>query len=354
MKIAVDCRMIGTGGIGSYISELIPFFTRRYDCLLIGTAAECQQFQNTAHTRFISCQIQPFSLAELFYFPSDCLKEINACDIYYTPYCNIPGGIRIPVCSTIHDIVFLDIPGLSSRVGTAARRFLYQRAIKRSKILFTVSNFSRERIHTHLHCTIPIVVTYNAAPAYLAEPFKIQPEKTNTILFVGNIKKHKGLKTLLDAFTLACAAGCTARLVIVGNADNFRTGDEETVKRINSMSSERISFTGRISDETLKTLYAQAALLVQPSDYEGFGMPPLEALSVGTPVLLSDIPVFREIYHDFPVTYFASGDSRDLAEKLTQCLTGPRKIIKIPQVYSFERTASVIFQTLDTLKMNLK
>lgn len=320
LKIAIDCRMIGSGGIGSYISELVPWLLEEHECLLIGTHEQCMDFVRMKNVEFCFCDVKPFSFDEMFMFPKEVLEKIHQYDFFFTPYCNIPGGIRIPVFSTIHDVVFLDVPSLTGFLGRLGRKFFYQRAINLSEEIFTVSEFSASRIRANLRCAKPISITYNAAPSFLSKDDGTEKtEKTGTILFVGNIKKHKGLKTLLDAFVLAVREGFQKKLLIVGNAENFRTGDEETVARLRELSSElegKIEFTGKVSNEQIKQLYKEADFLVQPSLYEGFGMPPLEAMTVGTPAIVSDIPVFKEIYDGFPVTFFKVSDPRDLADKM--------------------------------------
>lgn len=354
MKIAIDCRMIGSGGIGSFISELIPFFIEENECLLIGSHEQCTPFLRQQNVEFCFCDIKPFSLKEIFAFDSEVLEKINHCDVYFTPYCNIPGGIAKPVFSVIHDVVFLDIKEMTGFSGRLIRKMFYQRAVNYSDAVFTVSAFSKERILHHLHCKKPVEIIYNGIPSYLKEPFeKGLPEKQDQLLFVGNIKKHKGLKTLLDAFEKARKSDSTfkSKLLIVGNADNFRTGDEETVKRLSELSSKEglIEFTGRISNEELKYLYASSRLLVQPSLYEGFGIPPLEALSSGTAALISDIPVFREIYQKLPVTFFKAGDSDDLCQKLLSLSKeSPSKINTedIVNFYSYSRSAKKIIEVM--------
>ena len=102
MKIAIDCRMIGSGGIGSYVSELVPHFLENNECLLLGTHEQCMDFVRMANVEFCYCDVKPFSFEEMFSFPKEVLDKIHQYDFYFTPYCNIPGGIRIPVFSTIH------------------------------------------------------------------------------------------------------------------------------------------------------------------------------------------------------------------------------------------------------------
>lgn len=345
-RIAVDCRMIGTGGIGSFISELLPYFIDGNECLLIGTHEQCADFIKTGEADFCFCDIQPFSVRELIGFPPDVCAKINHCDFYFTPYCNIPAGITIPIFSTIHDVVFLDVPGLTGFFGKKIRKLFYQRAVNASAAVFTVSEFSRERILHHLRCKKPLEIVYNAAPAYLAQPLEAPVQKRNQILFVGNIKKHKGLHTLLDAFEIASENGFSAKLVIVGNADNFRTGDVETVRRLSGFTAEKIEFTGRITNDELKMLYAQSRFLVQPSLYEGFGIPPLEALTVGTPALVSDIPVFKEIYAGFPVEFFKTGNAQDLAQKMLAFKDHEIDARELPGTYSYKNSAEKILDVM--------
>lgn len=366
MKLAIDCRMTNSGGVGSYLNALLPYLTKKNECTLLGDKNELEKFKDEK-TTVISLDTKTFSLKELFAFPKEILKKINGCDIFYSPYFNVPGritgGIKIPVFTTIHDVVFLDVPGLASKTGTLARKFFYRYAVLKSEKIFTVSEFSKERIIHHLKCRKPVVVTYNAVPDWFSRdtesaeknsknasapaesPHEIQKE--NSILFVGNIKKHKGLSVLIDALIIAKKKGFNLTLKIVGNSENFRTADETVFKKIKDAPEGSVEFTGRISDEELNELYRKTKRLIQPSLYEGFGMPPLEAMSLGTKAIISDIPVFREIYRNFPVTFFKAGNCNDLAEKLLSIKDETDEIKEFPQIYSFEKTAAIIQKTLE-------
>ena len=216
--------------------------------------------------------------------------------------------------------------------------------MNKSTKVFTVSNFSKERIQAHLRTKQnQIVTTYNALPQWFYQEVNNSVQKENYILFVGNIKKHKGLNTLLDAFKIILSKEINTKLMIVGNSENFRTGDSDIWQQIASCPKDSVVFTGRITDSELKEIYAKAKVLVQPSLYEGFGMPPLEALSLNTDVVLSDISVFKEIYNNFPVTFFKCQDSEDLAQKLIDNWSSfGSNSIKVPAVYSFEKTFEII------------
>lgn len=350
MKLAIDCRMIGSGGIGTYISELIPFFLEKNQCLLLGTHEQCTPFLRMENVEFCFCDVKPFSINEIISFPQDILTEINLCDAYYTPYCNIPGGINIPTFSTIHDVVFLDIKGLASPIGTFLRKIMYKRAIDASNAIFTVSEFSKERILKKLHCKKPIIVGYNGISSWILKNNDnlSKKHKNNSILFVGNIKKHKGLSVLITAFKKVLESKPELKLVIVGNADNFRTGDETVSENIKSLPESSIIFTGKINNEELKERYINANLLIQPSFYEGFGIPPLEALYCGTNVVLSDIPVFKELYNDFPVNFFKCGDAQDLTNQILLHLndSNPKDFTSF---YSYSNTAKIILEHIQTV-----
>jgi len=353
MKITLDCRHIGfSGGIGVYFRELLPFFlSSGASIILLGDEKTLRQSAQNSAAQIINCNIKPFSLRDTFAFPKPVLKKINSCDIYYTPYFNIPNGIKVPVFSTIHDIIFLDMPSLVSRPGLWARMYFYKRAARLSKAIFTVSEFSKSGIKHFLGDSLNIINASNAvnAPLNLFSGKKI--EKKKKILFIGNIKKHKGLDILLDAFLQCRNEGLDYELVIVGSRDNFRSGDKKTSKRLDCLEGQGVSFTGFINDEEKWRLISECALLVQPSLYEGFGYPPLEAMLAGTQALISDISVFKEVFEGFPVVFFHSGDSQNLHDKLTEILLNKKPLglqlsDSLKNKYTFDKTFSIIKKTL--------
>ncbi len=349
MKIAIDSRMSGKSGIGTFLDGILPFLCQSpHDCLLLGLSSLPQGMPPTAKALPCPCAIRPFSLKDLLFFPRRLRKAINSCDVFFSPYCNIPAGIRIPVFTTIHDVVFLDVASLAGRLGTLLRKLCYRYAVFRSQAIFTVSHFSKSRIIATLACKKPVHVVYNGLPAYFSQPGIAPAKKQGVILFIGNIKKHKGLPTLLEAFSLF-KQHTAAQLVIIGSKDAFRSKDNAVMQTLTEMDSKDIKFTGYIPDEELHSLLAQAKILVQPSLYEGFGIPPLEALAVGTRAVVSDIPVFREIYQNLPVTFFKAGNAADLADKLAEVWQqGNMPPVSIPEQYSYKKTAERILSVLTT------
>ena len=355
MTLAVDCRMCGKSGIGAFIDGILPYLIATEHKFLLLGLDDTQKIETLPPTVYeaqnvtlLPCHVAPFSLTETFFFPKTYTKRINQCDAFISPYCNIPSGIRIPIFSTIHDIVFLDMPDLAGKIGTMARKWFYQHAINRSKALFTVSEFTKSRIQEKLRCKKQIFVVHSSVPDYLQKPFLPLPAKTDTIIFIGNIKRHKGLHTLIPAFAQLRTA-CKEQhlplptLVIVGSQENFRTKDD-TLRDL--AQTDGIRFTGFVTNETLKRLLSEAKLLVQPSLYEGFGLPPMEALCCGTAAVVSDIPVFKEVYEGLPVTYFKSEDSADLAETLISLWKNYTPPLPQKNRYSFAKTATAIMEKI--------
>ena len=347
MKIAIDCRFIGRSGIGTFIMSIVDHLLWEHpDNQYLLICEKGAPLKAGANVELLESGIKPFSLKELFAFP---VSKINQCDAFFSPYVNIPGGIKVPVYSTIHDCVFFDVDGLVSPVGRIVRKFFYKRAVNLSRKIFTVSEFSRQRTQFHFPSSKEIIVTGNGISKAIQE-YKSDdgPIKQDYFIYVGNIKRHKGLHTLVDAFALAKKRGLASKLMIVGNNLNFKTSDENLTAIIEQTGG--IEFTGWVSDERLINLIASAKALVQPSLYEGFGIPPLEALYIGTDVILSDIPVFKEIYEGLPVTFFRVGNHEDLAEKLlnskkSSLQDGLRD--KINETYSYGIVANTIIQTIE-------
>jgi glycosyltransferase involved in cell wall biosynthesis len=340
MKIAVDCRMLGRSGIGVFLKNLLENLPPEHDFLLIGDEARLRQYARAEN--ILDCNLAIFSFQEMLAYPA---AAVNKCAAYFTPNWNIPFGLKIPVYSMIHDVVFLDLPEITSAAGRLIRYILLRRAVKISKHVFTVSEFSRQRITTHFpNAQEKMSIVYSDASAEVKKFAQIHKKQIqNYYLYIGNIKKHKGLDTLISAYE---KLNTSAKLYIAGNKDNFRTKD----RRFDNFTAKNIVFTGQISDQKLYEFLHNARALLQPSLYEGFGLPPLEALWLKTPVVLSDIPVFREIYNGLPVTFFKTGDSADLAEKMRNIpqnvAYAPEKILK---KYAAAQIAGIIFNAINPL-----
>ena len=138
------------------------------------------------------------------------------------------------------------------------------------------------------------------------------------VVFVGNVKPHKNLVRLLEAFALV-KDRIPHDLVILGKNEGFITGDDRVAVAARSLK-ERVRITGYLSDEEVRKTVANADLLVMPSLYEGFGLPVIEAMACGCPVLSSNAASLPEAAGD-AVIYFNPLDVDDLANKLLSVLS---------------------------------
>ena len=146
MKVAIDCRMLEMSGIGVFLHNLLnAFISGNSDdnFVLFGNSNLLQEWNELKKVRIVETRVPIFSYREFIDFP---VSEVNRCDVFFTPNYNIPGWIRIPIFSTIHDVVFLDIENLVTPIGRLIRSLFLRRALIRSRSVFTVSEFSKNRI----------------------------------------------------------------------------------------------------------------------------------------------------------------------------------------------------------------
>lgn len=342
MKIAIDARFVGKSGIGTYIENVLDCFLKEHpehNYLII--TDQMERYQEFSNVEVQYCRITPFSKKELFRFP---LERINKCDAFYSPYINLPLGIKVPVFSTIHDVIFFDYPGLVSVLGKCVRRMFFLYAVYKSKCIFTVSNFSKSRIQYHFGKKKPIVVTYCAISSQIKKHKESVSQKDDFYIYVGNIKKHKGLNVLIEAFKQAKMEGLTSKLFIVGDYAKFRSSDESFNDNVNLC--DGVEFTGFISNEKMFNMICRAKALILPSFYEGFGIPPMEALYLGTNAIISDIDVFKEIYMNLPVSFFKTGSVDSLKKTLLDFKAQPFNVTEIRNQIDKTYNFSTISQSI--------
>lgn len=297
MNIAIDCRYIGMSGIGRVcegIIDVLDYSAHNY--YLIGNADRLKKYKMAT---IIEDNTNPYSKRGLLKFNK---KQINRqCDCIIIPNFIIPFGIRIPVHSVMHDLIFLDLKEtVNGKFDYFVKKTLLKRCMKKSKSIACVSAFTKSRCeHYFKKHSKKCYVNYVGLAKNIIEFGKMHEKPTttdNSIVYVGNVKKHKGLEKLLDAFEKIGDNHFT--LKIIGEKNKFLTG-----LKLDETKYKNVEFTGRIGDEELFTRIQNARYLILPSLYEGFGAPPLEALFLGTQPIISDIEVFREIYADLPVVF---------------------------------------------------
>ena len=185
--------------------------------------------------------------------------------------------------------------------------------------LCTVSNFSRRELANHLGLAESSIGVIPNGGDHILRLVPKRPEKlriaegSQFALVVGSIQPRKNLEVLAKACALP--GGLGGVLVVAGGGDSI-FAQEKTF----SEGTANVVLLGRVSDEELAWLYREAVVLVAPSLYEGFDIPPLEALNLGCPVLLSDIPVHRDIFGD-AATYFKPTDVGGLAKTMRSIFT---------------------------------
>ena len=254
---------------------------------------------------------------------------------------------------TIHDIIHLKFP-----VSYSYRKYyeiVFPLMMKYSKHIITVSEFSKKEICSYFGISEDRVsVVYNG----IDERFK--PKKLNNqekyILGVSSIAYHKNFIKLIEAYLKLKTKNI--KLYIVGglNEKIFGKNSKNILKMIEV--NKNIKFLGRVDDSKLIELYSNATCFVYPSLYEGFGIPPLEAQACGCPVVLSDIPVFREVYGNSAI-YFNPLDAEDIANKIEEVINNEnlrdyfiRKGFENTKKYTWENSAKAFFKILD--KDNIK
>lgn len=215
-------------------------------------------------------------------------------------------------------------------------------AVRTSKHVLTVSRFSKSEILRFYSFvkSDDVTVAYGAADEAFQPNSSIQPSAEPFVLAVSSLDPRKNFSSLISAFQ--GINGC--RLYIVGSHNRvFTTGD------VLSQQLPSVKFLGRVTDDELIRLYNQASCFVFPSVYEGFGLPPIEAMHCGCPVLVSDIPVLREVCGDAAV-YFNPYDIDSIhnainrfVEKQTEFrATMQAKGYENAKRFSWELTASLI------------
>jgi glycosyltransferase involved in cell wall biosynthesis len=211
---------------------------------------------------------------------------------------------------TIHDCIHLLFPQyLPNRLALSSARYMMRNAIRRSAVVLTVSEASRrdilrfypeadpERVHVVPNAIDPFLVDDPGAEERerVRERYQI---RGRFILYAGNIKPHKNLDRLIAAFGVLKqeARHEDLRLIIIGDEVHRYPSLRRSVEGAQVRNDVR--FFGFVPDRTLAVLYRLAAVFAFPSLYEGFGLPPLEAMACGTPVVTSNISSLPEVTGD--------------------------------------------------------
>lgn len=336
--VTIDARMISFSGIGTYIQNLIPRVIEKMDDIqfcILGKKNEliCLEKYNNVET--VECNVKIYSIKEQFVL----LKKIpEHTVVFWSPHYNIPILYRGLLLVTVHDVFHLAMKQfLSSKLQKYYAKIMFKMvALKADKIL-TVSNFTKSQIIKYLKYKNEnkIIVTHNGVDHSWFFDASLNNEKKNYIIYVGNVKPHKNLIKLLEAFEILQKRE-DIRLIIVGKKEGFLSGDSQVLEYAKKFK-DKILFTGYVNDERLKKLVRDALIFVFPSLYEGFGLPPLEAMASATLVAVSDIVPLREVCGNC-AAYFDPRDAKDIAntlEKLIHDKNDNRRILGIQRAAEF-------------------
>jgi glycosyltransferase involved in cell wall biosynthesis len=216
--------------------------------------------------------------------------------------------------SVIHDIIYEKYPVSNSY--KKYYQYIFPLMIKTSKHIITVSEFSKnELVKRYKIKERKISVVYDCVNE-IFKPSKI--EKTDKyILALSSVAYHKNFIGLLEAFQLL--KNNNIKLYIVGGSNKKIFGEKSLDILRDIEKNPNVRYLGRVNDEKLVELYSNAQCFVYPSFYEGFGLPPLEAQACGCPIIISDIPVFKEIYGESAI-YCNPHNAEDIANKIETVL----------------------------------
>ncbi|MDD5342389.1 MAG: glycosyltransferase family 1 protein [Patescibacteria group bacterium] len=312
MHIGIDARFFGPEGkgLGRYTEKLVKNLEiidslNQYTIFLREENWDYYQPKNPRF-RKIKAPFRWYSLKEQVSFPR--LIKAQKLDLMHFPHFNVPLFYYQPFIVTIHDLIITHFPTTRATTLGPARYLLkrlgYQwvisSAVKRSRKVITVSEYTKRELVSYFRLNPDkVAVTYEAAEPFSATPTPAQDVlakyKINEpyILYVGNAYPHKNLELLLEAFAELKERFPELKLVLVGRLDYFY-GRLKNKSELMGFAS-RVVFPGYIPDEDLPGLYQKAMLYVFPSLAEGFGLPPLEAMQYGLPVVASSASCLPEV-----------------------------------------------------------
>lgn len=332
MKIGIDARMIKATGIGRYIASLIEELSKidkKNQYILFLRKEDFFRFKLPGKNfKKVLADFHWYGLSEQTKFPR-FIEEQNL-DLMHFPHFNVPLKFRGKFIITIHDLTLHRYKTIRASTKSfltyQVKHLLYKKiiksAIKKSLNILTPSNFTRKDILDIFK--VPeekITVTYEGGPSNnllkkipndkILKKFNL---KRPFILYVGNAYPHKNLDNLLNSLKYIPS---NVHLVLVGKKDDFY----EKLEKLSDKNdySDRVIFTGFVTDEDLVALYKDSSAFIFPSLNEGFGLPALEAQNFGLPVLTSNRSSLPEILGNSAL-YFNPLKPKDIAEKIKKVL----------------------------------
>jgi glycosyltransferase involved in cell wall biosynthesis len=313
VRIGIDARKLHDFGIGTYIRNLLRHLARLdrdTEFVLL-----CRPDDGPALTalgdnfRAVPETAGNYSIAEQWRIPLALRRE--RVTLFHAPHYVLPPLVPCRSVVTIHDCIHLMFPQyLPNRFAFGYARASIATASRRATRVLTVSESSKRDILRFVDLPADkIDVIYNAYD----ERFTVEPLEEDVIrvrdryqlhdefvLYAGNVKPHKNLERLIEAFHLVRNRGLDRlKLVMIGDEISRYAALRRAVHQ--HQLHRYVRFLGYMPEETLAVMYRLAAVFVFPSLYEGFGLPPLEAMASGTPVVTSNVSSLPEVAGDAAV-----------------------------------------------------
>ncbi|GAC1552406.1 MAG: hypothetical protein NVS2B7_28370 [Herpetosiphon sp.] len=230
-------------------------------------------------------------------------------DLIHIPGTRFPMRTAVPCVVTIHDALPIIMPEVFRRRDRIILPIFLRAAARKAAHIITMSTQSRQDIHEHLGIPFDkITITYSGvSPAFrpvakvdATDILKSYGIDFPYVLCVGRLDPRKNIERVLQAFALLKQrTGLTQRLVLVGKEDAMTLGFPSIIKALNIQ--DQVIVTGHVADDHLPALYSQADVFVYPALYEGFGLPVLEAMACGCPVVTSNVSSLPEVTGDAAV-----------------------------------------------------
>ncbi len=311
MKVAIDARAFWWTGVGRYIrniaSELLyqPSDTKYTLLVPYGSSEDVQREVGDSQGVFDYREVDPsyYSLSEQTVFLRQ-LRQLDADVVHFTHF-NVPLLYRRPYVVTIHDITRFVFPGQKrqSLIQQIAYEQVFCHAISHARRVIAVSRTTADDIASlPIASCAPITTIYEGIDKQLSAPISpLSRQKARLLLgtdrpfllFVGVWMSHKNLTRLLDAYRIVKQLHPEIALVITGKPV---PGYANLLQYVQEYRLEKdIFFPGFVPHELLASLYSISRAFVFPSLYEGFGLPPLEAMACGVPVVASNVSSIPEV-----------------------------------------------------------
>ncbi len=310
MRIGIDARKLHDFGIGTYIRNLLRQLARLdrdTEFVLLCRPDDAASLASLGNNFRAIVETAPnYSIAEQVKIPVALQRE--GVTLFHAPHYVLPPLVRCRSVVTIHDCIHLMFPQyLPNRMALAYARTSIRLAARRATRVLTVSESSKRDILRFVDMEPDkIDVIYNA----FDERFAVEPREEEVVrvreryqlhdefvLYAGNVKPHKNLERLIEAFDRVRKRGLDhLKLVIIGDEISKYTSLRRAVHT--HQLHKYVRFLGYLPEETLAVMYRLAGVFVFPSLYEGFGLPPLEAMASGTPVVTSNVSSLPEVAGD--------------------------------------------------------